>query len=219
MSKYCGSCMFADTLSVCEPCAGCLSTYPNPRFPNWRPKDCTNKDCEVKGEDTCQDCEFKVTEGTITHDDGTKEEVSGGTLFMTAKQNDQTAKADAGKPRLTLIPLQILYDIAKVREYGCNKYPEGGTENWRKVDIQRYRDAAFRHFVEYLNEPSGIDEESGIYHLAHLACNIAFLCELEHEKLQGAPDHFCGSCKYCEYDWELEPCWSCSNKDDHWEGK
>lgn len=24
-----------------------------------------------------------------------------------------------------------------------------------------------------------VDEESGIEHLAHLACNIAFLCELE----------------------------------------
>ena len=93
--------------------------------------------------------------------------------------NDQKKKADAGKPRLTLVPWQIVYDIAKVREYGVAKYPDGGTDNWRDVDIKRYRDAAARHFLKYLQEPKGVDKESGLTHLAHLACNIAFLCELE----------------------------------------
>lgn len=36
-------------------------------------------------------------------------------------QNKQQAKADSGKPRLTLVPRRILFDIAKVREYGNNK--------------------------------------------------------------------------------------------------
>lgn len=91
--------------------------------------------------------------------------------------NKQEAKADAGKPQLTLVPRQILFDIARVREYGTKKY--GDPENWRQVDRQRYRDAAFRHFCAYLDDPNGLDEESGLPHLAHLACNIAFLCELE----------------------------------------
>lgn len=90
---------------------------------------------------------------------------------------NQEAKADAGKPKLTLVPQQIIYDVAEVREYGCKKYHD--PENWKKVDIQRYRDAAFRHFLAYLNEPTGVDVESGISHLKHLACNVAFLCELE----------------------------------------
>lgn len=47
------------------------------------------------------------------------------------------------------------------------------------MEIQRYRDAAFRHFLAYLDDPQGVDEESGLPHLWHLACNIAFLCELE----------------------------------------
>lgn len=34
---------------------------------------------------------------------------------------DQAAKADAGKPQLTLVPPQILYDVAEVREYGIKK--------------------------------------------------------------------------------------------------
>lgn len=90
---------------------------------------------------------------------------------------DQEIKSDAGKPKLTLVPRQIIFDIAKIREYGVNKY--GSSENWRAVDIQRYRDAAFRHFMKYLDDPKGVDEESGLTHLAHLACNVAFLCELE----------------------------------------
>lgn len=94
---------------------------------------------------------------------------------------DQKIKADAGKPKLTLVPHQILYDIARVREYGNTKYPEGGKDNWKKVEIERYRDAAFRHFLLYLQEPKGLDRESGLPHLSHLACNIAFLCELEKE--------------------------------------
>ena len=90
---------------------------------------------------------------------------------------DQTAKADLGKPRLTLVPRQIIWDIARVREYGNAKY--GSPDNWKEVEKERYRDAAFRHFMAYLDDPQGVDEESGISHLAHLACNIAFLCEME----------------------------------------
>lgn len=96
--------------------------------------------------------------------------------------NNQDIKADAGKPQLTLVPRQIIFDIAKVREYGIKKY--GERESWKKVDIQRYREATFRHFMAYLDNPQGIDAESGLPHLSHLACNIAFLCELEEEKRQ-----------------------------------
>lgn len=92
---------------------------------------------------------------------------------------DQNAKADAGKAQLTLVPRKIIYAIAKIREYGVNKYPDGGVDNWKQVEVERYRDAAFRHFMAYLDDPEGVDEESGLPHLWHLACNIAFLCELE----------------------------------------
>ena len=94
--------------------------------------------------------------------------------------NKQEAKADSGKPKLTLVPRQIILDIAKVREYGTEKY--GDPDNWKQVDAQRYRDAAFRHFLSYLDNANGTDDESGLPHLSHLACNIAFLCEMEAEK-------------------------------------
>ena len=90
---------------------------------------------------------------------------------------NQEAKADAGKLPLTYVPRQIIWDIAAVRKFGTDKYKD--PENWRRVEIERYRDAAFRHFLKYLDDPKGVDEESGLSHLAHCACNISFLCEME----------------------------------------
>ena len=93
------------------------------------------------------------------------------------KQYDQTTKADYGKAKLTLVPRRIFWNIAAIREYGTEKYHD--PENWRKVEASRYRDAAFRHFLAYLDDPKSVDKESGFPHLWHLACNIAFLCEME----------------------------------------
>ena len=95
---------------------------------------------------------------------------------------DQKAKADAGKLRLSLVPTEIIRNIAVIREYGCKKYPEGGKDNWKSVEPERYRDAAYSHMLAYIDDPQSIDEESGYPHLWHLACNVAFLCELEERK-------------------------------------
>ena len=92
-------------------------------------------------------------------------------------QNDQAIKRDAGKIRPTMVPPEVIWVIAVIREYGTQKY--GDQENWRQVEPQRYRDAAYRHFLHYLADPRSVDPESGYPHLWHLACNIAFLCDLE----------------------------------------
>ena len=96
---------------------------------------------------------------------------------------NQEAKADAGKLDPTLVPLDLIWAVAAVRSYGNRKYPKGGRDNWKRVEPERYRAAAFRHFLAYLDDPYGMDEESGLPHLWHLATNIAFLCELERDKL------------------------------------
>lgn len=98
-------------------------------------------------------------------------------MIQSQMQNDQSIKADAGKPRLSLVPPEIIKDIARVREYGLQKY--GESENWRKVEPERYRDAMFWHLLAYIADPASLDEESGLPHLWHLACNAAFLCEME----------------------------------------
>ena len=89
----------------------------------------------------------------------------------------QSCKADAGKPRLALVPPAIIEAVGEVRTYGTRKY--GDAENWRQVEPARYRDALMRHVCAYLRDPGGTDAESGLSHLAHAACNIAFLLELE----------------------------------------
>jgi len=96
-----------------------------------------------------------------------------------SQADDQAIKADAGKLPLTLVPREAIRAIAKIRQYGVTKY--GSAENWRQVAPDRYRDAAFRHFLAYLDDPQGMDEESGLPHLWHCLCNLAFLCEMEEE--------------------------------------
>jgi hypothetical protein len=90
--------------------------------------------------------------------------------------NDQQAKADAGKPRPTLTPVSLIDAVTAVRMYGNEKYHD--SENWRKVEPQRYRDALYRHWLAYLKGEK-CDQESGLPHLWHLATNAAFLIEME----------------------------------------
>ena len=90
---------------------------------------------------------------------------------------DQTAKQDAGKLQITLVPTQIIRDIAEVRMYGNKKY--GSADNWKNVSPQRFRDAFYRHWLAYVDDPKSLDAESGLPHLWHAACNMAFLCEME----------------------------------------
>lgn len=91
----------------------------------------------------------------------------------------QSAKADNGKPRPTLVPTSLIRAVTAIREYGCQKYHD--PENWRKVEPQRYRDALYRHWLAYL-EGEVNDPESGFPHIWHCACNIAFLIEMEGEE-------------------------------------
>ncbi len=104
------------------------------------------------------------------------------------KEVNYHAKQDYGKAKLSLVPRRIIWDVAAIREYGNNKYPDGGPNNWRGVEPERYRDAAYRHFLGYLDDPRSVDSESGFPHLWHLACNIAFLCEMEDIYLSKNPE-------------------------------
>lgn len=90
---------------------------------------------------------------------------------------NQEAKADEGKLQITLVPRQIIRDIAEVRMYGNKKYHD--PDNWKDVEIERYRDALCRHLLAYLDDSKSVDAESGIPHYKHIACNMAFICEME----------------------------------------
>ena len=89
---------------------------------------------------------------------------------------NQEAKADSGKLQLSLVPTQIIRDIAQVREYGVEKHKD--PDNWKRVELERYIDAMLRHTLAFLDDPNGVDEESGIPHYKHAECNWAFISEI-----------------------------------------
>ena len=87
-------------------------------------------------------------------------------------------KHDGGKPRLDLVPPEIIEAVGTVMTHGAEKY---GEASYRDVEPKRYRAALMRHICKWLKDPHGIDEDSGLPHLWHIACNVAFLCELDKE--------------------------------------
>lgn len=88
---------------------------------------------------------------------------------------DSFMKFDKAKPRLALVPTSLVEGVAKVLTYGAKKYK---TNNWRNTpDIECYISALERHMIAWKNGEE-YDPESGLGHLEHAACNIAFLIEL-----------------------------------------
>lgn len=88
----------------------------------------------------------------------------------------QQAKADNGKPRITLVPPRAITGIAEIRAYGDSKY--GDTNNWREVSNERFLNASLRHIlhmVEYGMD--SVDEESGLYSVDHALCSLAFISQ------------------------------------------
>ena len=88
---------------------------------------------------------------------------------------DQTAKQDNGKPQYTLVPTGIIKAVEKIRAYGNEKYHD--PQNWKSVESQRFWDAAVRHIVAAWDDYTAIDPESGLPHIYHAMCNLAFLAE------------------------------------------
>lgn len=89
------------------------------------------------------------------------------------EEYNQQIKADAGKLEISLVPMQIVKDIAQVRMYGKAKYKD--KECWQQVELQRYIDAMLRHTLAFLEDPKSVDPESGIEHYKHAECNWAFI--------------------------------------------
>lgn len=75
-------------------------------------------------------------------------------------------KADAGKPRLSLLPSGSLETVLDVFEHGARKY---NPNVWKFVERVRYLDAAGRHLMALLRGEE-TDTDSGLPHWAHLVC-------------------------------------------------
>lgn len=72
------------------------------------------------------------------------------------------------------LPTLLLDDVARVLEFGAKKYEP---HNWRRGGSWcQVWNSGMRH-VHWMLRGQSHDEESGLHHMAHLGCNIAFLCE------------------------------------------
>lgn len=80
-------------------------------------------------------------------------------------------KETVGKLRWTLMPWIALREVVEVLEYGSRKYSD---DNWQKVEPHKYKEAAFRHWLAYIDGEK-TDPETGKSHLAHLMCDVLFL--------------------------------------------
>lgn len=117
-----------------------------------------------------------------------------------------------GKPPLALVPTsfirvldpglvasnhRLVVDVAHVLGFGANKY---SANNWRKSGSWlSVLDCAFRH-IRYFTAGQPIDPESGLHHLAHAGCNLAFLTEFI-DQGSGLDDR----CEVKKKWWEGEP--------------
>ena len=76
--------------------------------------------------------------------------------------------------------VEAIQAISEVMDYGSSKY---GENTWQQVEIERYLQAGARHLfsVQEKDKQGRIkfnfgkkDDESGIEHIKHCLCNLAY---------------------------------------------
>lgn len=89
-------------------------------------------------------------------------------------------KFDNDKNRLELIPPEFIEGTGEVLTFGAKKY---GDRNWEKgMAWSRAYGALQRHLNAWFSGEQ-VDLETGLSHLKHAACNVAFLITYEERKV------------------------------------
>lgn len=89
-------------------------------------------------------------------------------------------KADHGKPILGAIPPHAELSVARVLTFGAEKHARDGWQAVENAEV-RYMDAALRHLNAH-RRGELVDDESGESHLAHAACCIMFMLDMQERK-------------------------------------
>lgn len=84
---------------------------------------------------------------------------------------------DPRKPPMGLVPPELLELTARVLGYGAAKYARG---QWmRGMSFTEVSNALERHLTAW-KRGEELDPESGLPHLGHIACCVAFLAHFQH---------------------------------------
>lgn len=85
-------------------------------------------------------------------------------------------KDTKGKVRLNLLPPNALEKVARIREFGVNKY--GNEWGWlQAVSSEEFIEATKRHLLE-IDKGFLIDPESHELHLTHAATSLLMALEI-----------------------------------------
>jgi hypothetical protein len=92
--------------------------------------------------------------------------------------NDPKGAAGALKTPLSLIPPYAMEQTALVHKFGAERY---GAFNWRDTGVcaSTYVNAIMRHLNAW-RDGETLDPESGISHLAHIACSCNILMDADY---------------------------------------
>lgn len=99
------------------------------------------------------------------------------------ESKEQGIKLDSGKVRIDLLTVSMpnaVLAVSKVLTFGAKKYSD---DNWKNVpDANRRYAAALDRHMNAFHRGEKHDPETGLSHLAHAACCVLFMLELEEVK-------------------------------------
>jgi hypothetical protein len=98
------------------------------------------------------------------------------------KVDGKGLRYNTGKPRWDLLPIDAVEQVVAVLTKGAEKYAERNWERGMKWSI--CQGSMMRHIVKS-SKGERIDPETGLSHMAHVACNALFLLAYE---LRGMDD-------------------------------
>lgn len=87
---------------------------------------------------------------------------------------DKAARANGGKLRWSLLPLEVFAPVVEVLMFGAKKYAAWNFTNGKGLSWTEVGESMQRHINAWLSGEDK-DPESGLSHLGHIGCNLMFL--------------------------------------------
>lgn len=97
-----------------------------------------------------------------------------GQMFDPQNLFNRPQKFDSGKPRPELVPPELILGIGAVLAFGAKKYAAGNWATGDGFEWSRLYGAMLRHLMAWAGGED-LDSESGLSHLYHAGCMLAFL--------------------------------------------